>query len=152
MFNKAVLFALLFVTALTVQAKSSLAVTTAIENLEDINLKACVQETVDNSNGTITVTDDVTQLWCDSRSIVSLSGLEQFNRLTVVSLNSNQIIDVTMMSSLHSLTRIRLGTNNIANVDAFNGMSSLTSLSLNSNNITDISVLNDLPSLKSLWL
>jgi Leucine-rich repeat (LRR) protein len=121
----------------------------------DPALRACVEEALYLSPGDPIVRTDLealTELFCDGRELVSLSGLQSATNLTWLFLNGNNIADLSPLGGLTHLTVLGLDVNEIIDVTPLAGLTNLTNLGLGANAIVDVSPLAGLSSLEVLYL
>ena len=123
----------------------------AVVAFEDTNLEVAIRDALgvgSQENLTCGVLENLTTLTAAHAGIVSLAGIENLTRLTVLQIRGNSITDVGALGGLVGLTRLNVAANSITDISALSGLRSLTFLAINENgNITDISALSGLRSL-----
>ncbi|MFV0425843.1 MAG: leucine-rich repeat domain-containing protein, partial [Beutenbergiaceae bacterium] len=120
---------------------------------DDPNLKACVADALEvaaTSDITEAQMATLTELVCQSESIVTITPLQYATNLTQLWLTSNEIVDVSALSSLTDLQVLHLGTNRIVDVSPLAGLPNLELLNLTDNEVADISPLTGMASLTTL--
>jgi len=111
----------------------------------DVNLQNCIQGIAAKKQWR--TTQDVTEIVCHNKKILSLEGIERFTELTVLSLHKNNIRDVDI-KALTKLKVINLGRNKLTTFQ-LSDASGLEELYLFNNKIRSLELMR-LPALKKL--
>jgi small GTP-binding protein len=125
-----------------------------IENKKIVGLRLSgtgIEEMLEKLHASKSLTN-LRSLYLDDSDIWDLSILENFVRITHLSLNSNHIDNISALENLSQLKELDLGDNSIIDISALKSLLYLEYLSLYDNNIKDISALEYLGKLKFLDL
>lgn len=120
----------------------------SLNKIVDDNLRACIE---DHINYIPTTLEELSYLQCEGRNINTLKGLEQFDGLLSLVLDSNSIYDITPVANLTSLTTLLISGNQIADITSVADLTLLNIFAFTNNKITDISPLTNLTSLTELY-
>ncbi len=118
----------------------------------DARLAACVAQL------RLTYANQVQQLRCPDREIVSLAGIEALKRLNFLDLGTtnsfprNRIRDLIPLASLQQLRTLFLVANGLTDIRPLAALINLNTLDLNLNELVDISTLSALTLLRNLYL
>ncbi len=105
-------------------------VNTAI--ISDSSLMSCI------SSLDIRYTFELTELDCSDRGITSLSGIEQFTKLSVVRLDDNNIADFSPLQDLAQLRGLYIERNELASLSTLINIEGLAVLHVGFNAISDL--------------
>ncbi|HDZ32377.1 MAG TPA: hypothetical protein ENH67_05765 [Pseudoalteromonas sp.] len=122
----------------------------AINEVSDINLKACFNST--NAYENFIFAAEFQSIYCSSQGVESLVGLDGFSGLKTVSVGFNNLTSLAGINSLTELTSLTASYNNITDVSALANLTLLNNLNLYSNQVEDISALANLTLLNNLNL
>lgn len=128
----------------TLLARPSYAASAASESFKDANLKNCVIQTYNRSNGTnltkLTVKQlaTITKLSCQNMGISDASGIERLTKLASLSLLGNQISSINLSKNTQ-LTTLDLRFNSLRSLD-IGKQAKLTTLYLNGNNLSELDI------------
>jgi len=117
----------------------------------DKNLQRCVDELA-ALNGWTTADQIIGLLNCSYQNIQDISGIENLEGLTRLSLNTNTIYDITPISNLIGLRTLSLYDNIIQNLGIVTGLVNLTDVFLSGNDISDVQAVANLSNLNTLDL
>ena len=119
----------------------------------DANLATCV--TAYAATWSFVYVHDYVKLYCDTTSILDLTGLSALESLDTVNLFTNStpaLSDISGLAGLEYVTSLTLSGNLISDVSPISGFTLLKTLGLNGNNISDISSLSALTSLTQILI
>lgn len=93
----------------------------------------------------------INSIYCFGKApLKALPNLQDFSKLTILSVNTESIDDITFLENSHTLTYLDLSNNKITNLSPMTKLSALSILLCSKNNIQDISPLVKLSSLTHL--
>lgn len=132
----------------------------ALDAIEDVTLKQCLQSKINASGSTLYVSE-IKELICHSTGIASLNGLGHFSGLRKLQLNQTNISDISELSKLTSLLNVYISndasseTSLLKGIESFKELKGLALLSLHNFNLTDEAaqyIVDALPQLYTLSL
>ena len=118
---------------------------------KDSNLQLCVDELA-VFNGWTTVDQITGSLNCSYQNIQDISGLENLQGLTRLSLNTNTISDISAIANLNGLRVLSLYDNTVQDMSVIAGLVNLTDLFLSGNHASSVQSLANIPNLNTLDL
>jgi len=132
----------------------------ALDAIEDVTLKQCLQSTI-NASGSPMYVSEIKELICHSPGIASLNGLGHFSGLRKLKLHQSNISDLSELSSLVSLLSVEIINDANSEISPLKGitdlkkLNGLSALYLQNFNLTDEdaqNIVDALPQLYSLSL
>lgn len=124
-----------------------------IINFPDLNLEAAIRAEINIPDGPIYNTDVYTlgSINLSYLELQDITGLEYFNGLTILILNSNWYpLDLTPVENLTNLRELNLAANYLVDITPVANLTNLTYLNLMVNKISDITPLVNLTNLTDL--
>jgi hypothetical protein len=120
----------------------------------DSNLEKVIRTLISKPSGDIYRSDLMGLVFLDgnSKSIISLSGVEYCTNLTEIFMSDNSVSNLGPIASLTKLSQIQFHHNSISNIAPLAGLVNLEKIFLSSNSISDISSLSGLTKLHILHL
>ncbi|GAA3599549.1 hypothetical protein GCM10022198_24790 [Klugiella xanthotipulae] len=122
--------------------------------IEDQALRTCINSVLkQDANAVITKTQarSVTLLDCSGAGVTTLSGLQDFTKLTSLNLANNQVSDLSPLKNLTALTELSLAHTAITSLSDLAGLSHLKTLEIQQNQVSDLSPLAGLSKLSWLY-
>ena len=132
----------------------------ALDAIEDVTLKQCLQSKI-NASGSPLYVSEIKELICHSPGIASLNGLGHFSGLRKLQLNQAKISDISELSKLTSLLNVYISndasseTSLLKGIESLQELKGLALLSLHNFNLTNEvaqDIVDALPQLYTLSL